>query len=115
MRVLDAASVENPEALISQPDPAMAKQKQLMDAAAEEMMVSDLRMREVQIEKIEAETLAVIAKAEKDAAEVDLLPMKMRIEELKTIRDALKVRREAITMNRPNQAASQGVSPPQPA
>lgn len=118
MRVLDAAAVENPEELLPQPDPQMLKQKQLMDAAAEEMMVVDLRLREAELDKTEAETLGILARAEKDSAEVDLMPMRARIEELKTLRDSLKAKREAITMAQsgsPAQAASQGASTPGPA
>ena len=114
-RVLDAAAIESPEALLPQPDPAQVKQAMLMQAAQEELMVTDLRLREAQLEKVEAETLALIAKAEKDAAEVDLMPMKMRVEELKTLRDSLKVRREAINLRPPEipaQSASPGVAAP---
>ena len=81
-------------------------------------MVVDLRIKEAGLEKIEAETLGILAKAEKDSAEVDLMPMRLRIEELKTLRDSLKAKREAITMAQsgsPAQAASQGASTPGPA
>lgn len=95
-RVLEAAAIDDAEALIPQPDPAMVRKQQLMDAAAEEMMVVDMRMREAQLEEVEAKTLATIAKAEKDSAEVDLMPFRARLEELKAMRDALGQKREAI-------------------
>ncbi len=113
-RVLEAASVENIEALIPQPDPMQAKQAQMMQAAQEESMVVDLRIKEATLEKIEAETLATIAKAEKDSADVDLLPMKMRIEELKQMKEALRGRREATDAGRTGRMAqppSDGMAP----
>lgn len=117
MRVLEAAQVEDPERLLPQPDPNAMKMQQVMQAAQEEAMVVDLRIKEASLEKIEAETLGILAKAEKDSAEVDLLPMRLRIEELKTLRDSLRAKREAITMTRsemtPAQPASQGASTPQ--
>jgi len=64
------------------------------------MLIIDMRMKEAELEKTEAETLAIIAGAEKDAAEVDMLPMKMRIEQLKMMREGLRGRREAIDAGR---------------
>lgn len=95
-RVLEAAAIDDAEALIPQPDPAMMAQQALMQKVQEEMVVIDIRMREAQLEKLEAETLATIAKAEKDSAEVDLMPFKARLEELKAMRDALGQRREEV-------------------
>ncbi len=99
-RVLDAASVENPEALLPQPDPNAMKQQQLMMAAQEEMMVIDMRLKEASLEKMEAETLKIIAEAEHTAAEVDLLPMQMQIEQLRTMKEGLRARREALDAGR---------------
>jgi chaperonin GroES len=99
-RVLDAASVENPDALMPQPDPNAMKQQALMMAAQEEMMVIDLQMKGAELEKLEAETLAIIAKAERDAAEVDLLPMRKRVQELQMMKEALNARRIAIDEGR---------------
>ncbi len=99
-RVLDAAAVENPEALMPQQDPMQAKQAALMQQVQEEMVVIDIRMREAQLEKLEAETLATIAKAEKDAAEVDLMPMKARIEELRMMKEALHGSRQRLDAGR---------------
>lgn len=99
-RMLDAASIENPEALMPKPDPMAQKQAQLMQAVQEEMIVLDIRMREVGLEKLEAETLATLAKAEKDAAEVDLMPMKARLEELKAMKDVLNGSRERLEAGR---------------
>lgn len=96
MRVLDAAAVENPEALLPQPDPMQAKQAMLMQAAQEEMLVIDMRLKEASLEKMEAETLGILAKAEATAAEVDLLPMRMQIEQLRTMKESLRARREAL-------------------
>ena len=100
MRVLDAAAVENPEALLPQPDPMQAKQAQLMQAAQEEMLVIDIRLKEAELDNLEADTLAKIAKAEKDAAEVDLLPMRRRAEELRMMKESLNARRGAIDAGR---------------
>lgn len=105
LRVLDAASVENPEALIPQPDPAMMKQQQLMAAAAEEMLVIDMRLKEADLDKREAETLKIIAEAEKTAAEVDLMPMKLQIEQLRMMKENLNARREAIDAGRNGRVA----------
>lgn len=99
-RVLDAASVENPEALLPQPDPMQAKQAELMQAASEEMMVIEIRLKEAELENLEADTLAKIAKAEKDAAEVDLLPMRRRAEELRMMKESLNAKRGAIDAGR---------------
>ena len=106
-RVLDAAAVENPEALIPQSDPQMLKQKQLMDAAAEEMLVIDIRLKEAELDNLEADTLAKIAKAEKDAAEVDLLPMRRRAEELRMMKESLNAKRGAIDAGRAGRVAQQ--------
>lgn len=95
-RVLEAAAIDDAEALIPQPDPAMVARQALMDKVAEELTVIDIRLREAQLEKVEAETLATIAKAEKDSAEVDLMPFRARLEELKAMRDALGQRREEV-------------------
>jgi hypothetical protein len=100
MRVLDAASVENPEALLPQPDPAQAKQAQLMMAAQEEMIVIDMRLKEASLDKMIAETMKIIAEAEKTAAEVDLMPAKMQIEQLRMMKETLSARREAIDARR---------------
>jgi hypothetical protein len=105
MRVLDAAQVENPEALLPQPDPNAMKQQELMMAAQEEMMVIDMRLREASLEKMEAETLGIIAKAEKDAAEVDLLPQRARIEELRMMKEGLRAKREALDAGRAGRMA----------
>lgn len=113
-RVLEAAAIDDAEALIPQPDPAMVRKQQLMDAAAEEMMVVDMRMREAQLEEVEAKTLATIAKAEKDSAEVDLMPFRARLEELKAMRDALGQKREAIRpggAGRMAQSSGDGMAP----
>lgn len=99
-RVLDAASVENPESLLPQPDPMQAKQAELMQAASEEMMVIEIRLKEAELENLEADTLAKIAKAEKDAAEVDLLPMRRRAEELRMMKESLHAKRGAIDAGR---------------
>jgi len=99
-RVLDAASVENPDALLPKPDENAMKQQMLMTAAQEEMLVIDMRLKEASLEKMEAETLKIIAEAEAAAAEVDLLPMKMQIEQLRTMKEGLRARREAIDAGR---------------
>lgn len=100
MRVLDAASVENPEELLPQPDPNAMKQAQLMQAVQEEMVVLDIKMREMQLDKLEADTLAVLAKAEKDAAEVDLMPMEARIKELRAMKEVLNESRQRLDQGR---------------
>jgi hypothetical protein len=105
MRVLDAAAIENPEELLPQPDPAQAKQAQLMMAAQEEMMVIDMRLKEASLEKMEAETLKIIAEAEATAAEVDLMPMKMQIESLRMMKENLRARREALDAGRNGRVA----------
>lgn len=105
-RVLDAASVENPEALLPQPDPMQAKQAELMQAAQEEMLVIEIRIKEAELENLEADTLAKIAKAEKDAAEVDLLPMRRRAEELRMMKESLHAKRGAIDAGRAGRLAS---------
>lgn len=107
MRVLDAAAVENPEALLPQPDPMQAKQAQLMQAAQEEMLVIDIRLKEAELDNLEADTLAKIAKAEKDAAEVDLLPMRRRAEELRMMKESLNAKRGAIDAGRAGRVAQQ--------
>jgi chaperonin GroES len=99
-RVLDAASVENPDALLPKPDENAMKQQMLMTAAQEEMLVIDMRLKEASLEKMEAETLRIIAEAEATAAEVDMLPMKMQIEQLRTMKEGLRARREAIDAGR---------------
>lgn len=104
-RMLDAASIENPEALMPKPDPMAQKQAELMQAVSEEMVVLDIRMREMELDKLQAETLATLAKAEKDAAEVDLMPMKTRIEELRTMKEALSASRDRIDAGRAGRVA----------
>jgi chaperonin GroES len=99
-RVLDAASVENPDALLPKPDENAMKQQALMLAAQEEMMVIDMRLREAELENLEADTLGKIASAEKDAAEVDMMPMRLRIDQLRAMREALRGRREAVDAGR---------------
>lgn len=99
-RVLDAASVENPDALLPKPDENAMKQQMMMTSAQEEMLVIDMRLKEASLEKMEAETLKIIAEAEATAAEVDLLPMKMQIEQLRTMKEGLRARREAIDAGR---------------
>jgi chaperonin GroES len=99
-RVLEAAAIDNPEALMPKQDPAMQKQAMLMQAVQEEMVVIDIRMREAGLEKLEAETLATLAKAEKDAAEVDMLPLRVRLEELKAMQGVLSERRQEIGAGR---------------
>lgn len=99
-RVLEAAAIDDAEALIPQPDPAMMQQQMLMQQVQEELTVIDIRLRQAELEKTEAETLATLAKAEKDAAEVDLLPMKARIEELRMMREALGSARQRIDAGR---------------
>jgi chaperonin GroES len=106
MRVLDAAAVENPEELLPQPDPAQAKQAELMMAAQEEMLVIDMRLKEASLDKMEAETLKIIAEAEKTAAEVDLMPMKLQIEQLRTMKESLSARREALDAGRNGRVAN---------
>lgn len=95
-RVLEAASIDDADALIPKPDPEMMKQQMLMQAVQEELTVIDIRIREASLEKMEAETLQILARAEKDSAEVDLMPMRTRIEELKELRLALGTRREEV-------------------
>lgn len=95
-RVLEAAAIDDAEALIPKPDPEAMKQQLLMQAVQEELTVIDIRLREASLEKTEAETLAIIAKAEKDSAEVDLMPFRARLEELKAMRNALGTRRDEI-------------------
>jgi chaperonin GroES len=95
-RVLEAAAIDDAEALIPKPDPEAMKQQMLMQAVQEELTVIDIRLREAALEKTEAETLAIIAKAEKDSAEVDLMPFKARLEELKAMRNALGTRRDEV-------------------
>jgi len=104
-RVLDAASVENPEALMPQPDPMQAKQAELMQAAQEEMLVIDMRLKEASLEKMEAETLKILAEAEAAAAEVDLMPIRFQIEQLRTMKEGLRARREAIDAGRTGRMA----------
>ena len=104
-RVLEAAAIDDAEALIPQPDPAMMQQQMLMQQVQEEMTVIDIRIRQAELEKLEAETLATIAKAEKDAAEVDLLPMKARIEELRMMKEALGATRQRIDGGRAGRMA----------
>ena len=104
-RMLDAASIENPESLMPKPDPNAQKQAMLMAAAQEEMLVIDMRLKEASLEKMEAETLKIIAEAEAAAAEVDLLPMKMQIEQLRTMKESLRARREAIDAGRTGRMA----------
>jgi chaperonin GroES len=105
MRVLDAAAVDNPEELLPQPDPAQAKQAELMMAAQEEMLVIDMRLKEASLDKMEAETLKIIAEAEKTTAEVDLMPMRVQIESLRAMKESLSARREAIDAGRNGRVA----------
>lgn len=106
-RVLEAAAIDDAEALIPQPDPAMMQQQMLMQQVQEELTVIDIRLRQAELEKTEAETLATLAKAEKDAAEVDLLPMKARIEELRMMREALGATRQRIDAGSARRMAGQ--------
>jgi chaperonin GroES len=95
-RVLDAAAIDEPEALMPKANPEAAKKAMLMEAVQQEMIVADIRIKEAQLENVEADTLAKLAKAEKDAAEVDMLPLRGRIEELRAMREALGARRQEI-------------------
>jgi chaperonin GroES len=95
-RVLEAAAIDNPEALMPKANPEAAKKAMLMEAVQQEMIVADIRIKEAQLENVEADTLAKLAKAEKDAAEVDMMPMRNRIDELRAMREALGARREEI-------------------
>lgn len=91
-RVLEAAAIEDPEALMPKPNP----QATAMAAAQEEMIVLDIKLKEVEIDKVVAETMAKIAQAEKDAAEVDLMPLRARVDEFKAMREQLNARRDQI-------------------
>jgi chaperonin GroES len=91
-RVLDAASIEDIEALMPKPDP---RQEQMF-ALQDELAVLDVRIRDAQLDNTIADTQMKLAKAEKDSAEVDLLPMKARIEEMKQMKEILNARRGEI-------------------
>lgn len=95
-RVLDAASVEDAEALMPKPDP-MAK---VMAAAQEELMVIEIKTKEAELDEIIAKTMANLAKAEKDMAEADLMPLRQKIDEFKAMKETLIARREAIDPGR---------------
>jgi chaperonin GroES len=104
-RVLEAAAIDDAEALIPQPDPEMMKQQMLMQSVQEELTVIDIRIRQAELENIEAKTLETLAKAEAASAEVDLLPMKARIEELRAMKEALNATRQRVDGGRAGRVA----------
>ena len=96
-RVLEAASIDDIEALMPKPDEqAMAQQAQMM-AVQQEMLVIEIRIKEAELDQILADTMATLAKAQRDQTEADLAPLRARIEGFKQMRDLLNDRREEIT------------------
>jgi chaperonin GroES len=91
-RVLDAAAIDNPEALMPKPDPMAA----LMMQAQQEMVVIDIRLKEAELDKVIADTMATLAKAQKDQTEAELAPIRATVDQLRGMREALNARREEI-------------------
>lgn len=95
-RVLEAASIDDIEALMPKPDPqAMAQQAEMM-AVQQEMLVIEIRMKEAELDQVLADTMATLAKAQRDQTEADLAPLRARIDGFKQMRDLLNDRREEI-------------------
>lgn len=92
-RVLEAGSFDGIEALMPKPNPKAAA----MQAAQEELMVLEIKMKEAEIDKIVAETMQKIAAAQKDATEADLAPLRAQVEQFKRMKEGLIARREAIS------------------
>lgn len=103
MRILDAAAIEAPEALMPKQDPRM----EALAAAQEELMVLEIKQKDADLEKTIAETMAELADAEKTAAEADLLPMRTRIEMLKQHKELLSVRLQGIEQGRAGRMAGE--------
>jgi chaperonin GroES len=92
-RVLEAAQIEDVEALMPTPDPAVAKKAAAREELMDELAVIEVRLKEAQVDDVIASSMQKMAAAGKDTAEADLMPMKARINEFEAIRKALEARR----------------------
>lgn len=91
-RALDAAQVDNPDALMPKPNP----QQQAMQMASEEMLVLDIRLKEAELDEMQADTMKKLAEAEKISAEADLAPLRAKIDNLRAWKEGVSARREEI-------------------
>lgn len=91
-RILEAGSFDEIDALMPKPDPKAAA----MQAAQEELMVLEIKMKEAELDEMAAKTMKDLASAQKDAVEADLAPMRARIDEFKAMKERLSAKRGAI-------------------
>lgn len=95
-RVLEAAAIEDTESLMPKSDPMQAQMAQAMMMAQQEMVILDIRLKEAELDDVLATTMGRLADASKTSAEVDLMPLRARIDQMKVMREALNARREQI-------------------
>jgi len=91
-RILEAGSFEDIDQLMPKPNPKAAA----MQAAQEELMVIEIKLKEAELDEKVAKTMKDLASAQKDMAEADLAPMRVQIENLKAMKDQLSARRNEI-------------------
>jgi len=95
-RVLDAAAIEDTDALMPKTDPMQAQMAQAMMMAQQEMVILDIRIKEAELDDVIATTMGRLADASKVSAEVDLMPLRARIDQMKEMREMLNARRQQI-------------------
>jgi len=95
-RVLDAAAIEDTDALMPKTDPMQAQMAQAMMMAQQELVILDIRMKEAELDDVIATTMGRLADASKVSAEVDLMPLRARIDQMKEMREMLNARRQQI-------------------